>query len=179
MAETPTQEETPATTGVDENTAPIAPVEGKMPGWEGDFDPDRAARLVNNLREESKKSKDELTDLRKKLADKEDAEKSEFQRLQDRAVKAETELNETRSALLIAEIGKEFGVPAELLSGANREEIAAKAKALADWAAVTKRPSDDMPSKPKARLMQGFENGDKEGEAFDAQATIAKIRDRF
>lgn len=178
MPEKATNEEAPDQTGA-EITAPTAPAEGKSPGWEGDFDPDRAARLVNNLREESKKSKDELSELRKKLADKEDAEKSEFQRLQDRAEKAETELNATRSALLVAEISKEFSVPAELLSGANREEISAKAQALAEWAAVAKRPSDDMPRKPKARLMQGHETGDAEGDAFDATATAAKIRERY
>lgn len=178
MAESPTTE-TAETTKVEENTATTAPSDGKSPGWEGEFDAERAARLVTNLREESKKSKDELAELRKKLTDKEDAEKSEFQRLQDRAERAETELNATRSALLTAEIGKEYGVPAELLTGANREEIEAKAKALAEWAAAAKRPSDDMPQKPKARLVQGHEVGDKEGDAFDPQVTAAKIRERY
>ena len=176
MAELPTQEETPK---VDENAVSTPPTDGKSPGWEGEFDADRAARLVSNLREESKKSKDELTELKKKLTDKEDAEKSEVQRLQDRAERAENELNATRSALLTAEISKEFGVPVELLSGANREEIVVKAQALADWAALAKRPSDEMPMKPKARLMQGHETGDTEGEAFDSNATAAKIRERF
>lgn len=178
MAESPTTE-TAVTTKVEEKTATTTPTDGKSPGWDGDFDADRAARLVTNLREESKKSKDELAELRKKLTEKEDAEKSEFQRLQDRAERAETELNATRSALLTAEISKEFGVPAELLTGSNREEIEAKAKALAEWATAAKRPSDEMPSKPKARLLQGHSSGDTEGEAFDPAVTAAKIRERY
>lgn len=179
MANEPTETPTEAPAKV-ENSAPndSAPTDGKTPGWEGEFDPDRAARLVNNLREESKKSKDELAELRKKLAEKEDAEKSELQRIQERAERAEAELNQTRSALLVAEVAKEYGVPADLLTGSTREEIEVKAKALAEWAGAAKRPADDVPGKPKPRLVPGV-GGGSDGEAFDPAATAAKIRARY
>jgi len=177
MANEPTDKATDATAPVDSATTETAPADGKAPGWEGDFDPDRAARLVTNLRDESKKAKDELADLRKKLAEKEDAEKSELQRIQERAERAEAELNQTRSALLVAEVAKEYGVPADLLNGSNREEIEARAKALADWAGASKRPADEVPGKPKPRLVPG--SGAATDDAFDPAATAAKIRARY
>lgn len=179
MPELPAPDNANDSSKAEQDPTPTPPADGKTPGWEGDFDPERAARLVANLREENKKAKDEAVEYRKKLADIADAEKTEVQRLQDRAERAESELNATKSALLTAEIAKEYGVPVELLAGANREEIEAKAKALAEWAAVAKRPADDLPKKPKARLMQGHEAGDAEGEPFDAKATAAKIRERY
>lgn len=177
MANEP-EDKTPAPADVDNNPAPTPPADDKGPGWEGDFDEERAKRLVINLREEKKKAADELAELRKKLAEKEDAEKSEFQRLQERAERAESELNETRSALLVAEIAKEFGVPAALLTGKDREEIEAKAKALSEWAGAAKRPADDVPGKPKPKLVNGNGASD-DGEAFDAMATAKKIRERY
>lgn len=176
MAIEPTNEKTEAPAEVETPTPNDAPTDGKTPGWEGDFDPERAARLVTNLRDESKKAKDELADLRKKLSEKEDAEKSESQRLQERAERAEAELNQTRSALLVAEVSKEYGVPADLLSGSNREEIEARAKALADWAGA-KRPAEEVPGKPKPKLVPG--SGSDTSEAFDPAATAAKIRARY
>lgn len=168
-----------------EPTAPVEPAskndavpEGKSPGWDGDFDPDRAARLVTNLREESKKAKEELAELRKRLSEKEDAEKSEFQRLQERAERAEQELNQTRSALLVAEVSKEYGVPADLLTGSNREEIEARAKALAEWAGAPKRPADDVPGKPKPKLVPGSGPAN-DGAPFDPNAAAARIRARY
>lgn len=176
MAENETTEPTGK---VEETPAPTAPADDKGPGWEGEFDPDRAARLVTNLREESKKTKDELAELRKKLAEREDAEKTELQRIQERAERAEAELNQTRSALLVAEISKEFGVPADLLTGSNREEIEARAKALAEWAGSGKRPADDVPGRPKPKLVPGSGGSASDAEPFDPAATAAKIRARY
>lgn len=180
MAEQPTKETTELDSKVEETPAPTPPAEDKSPGWEGDFDEERAKRLVTNLREEQGKTKAELAELRKKLAEKEDAEKTEFQRLQERAERAETELNQTRSALLVAEISKEYGVPADLLTGSNREEIEARAKALAEWAGPGKRPADDVPGRPKPKLVPGSGiAADGDAESFDPAATAAKIRARY
>jgi polyhydroxyalkanoate synthesis regulator phasin len=178
MANEP-NETTEAPAKVEDTTATTTPEPDKSPGWEGEFNPDRAARLVSNLREESKKAKDELTELKSKLAEKEDAEKSELQRIQERAERAEAELNATRSALLIAEVAKEYGVPADLISGKDREEIEARAKALADWAGASKRPADDVPSRPKPKLVSGAGASGNDDEPFDPVATAAKIRARY
>jgi DNA repair exonuclease SbcCD ATPase subunit len=181
MSENPT----PATVETAEEQTAVASAEsvdtssdasGKAPEWEGEFDQERASRLVANLREESKKAKEELTEIRKRLNEKEDAEKSEFQRLQERAERAEKELETTRSALLIADVAKEYGVPADLLpTSANREEIEARAKALAEWASASRRPAEDVPGKPKVRLVPGT-GEPATGEDFDPAALAAKIR---
>lgn len=164
----------------DQDKNPSTPTDqDKGPGWEGEFDPERAARLVSNLRDESKKAKEELAEIRKKLAEKEDAEKSELQRLQERAERAESELNQTRSALEIAEVAKAYGVPVALLTGSNREEIEARAKALAEWANAPKHPADELPSKPKPRLVPGQGGAAAESDDFDPAATAAKIRARY
>lgn len=176
MANEPVNTDAEAPAQAEDNTASLPSTMDKGPGWEGDFDPDRAARLVSNLRDESKKAKEELAELRKRLSEKEDAEKSEFQRLQERAERAEAELNNTRSALLVAEVSKEYGVPAGLLTGATREEIEARAKALAEWAAAPKNPADEMPAKPKPRLVPGSGASDADTSDFDPVATAAKIR---
>lgn len=177
MANEPTNETTEAKAEVVDTATPAA-LEDKSPGWDGEFDPERAARLVANLRDESKKAKEELAELRLKLTEKEDAEKTELQRIQERAERAEAELNATKSALLVAEIAKEYGVPADLLSGNTREEIEARAKALADWAGATKRPADEIPGRPKPKLVPGGSPTDT-SEPFDPVATAAKIRARY
>lgn len=178
MAEEPTNNAAEIDNDKADNTANTDPKTDKGPGWEGEFDPDRAARLVNNLRDEGKKYKEELAELKKRLAEKEDAEKSELQRIQERAERAEKELNETRSALLVAEVAKEYGVPANLLDGKDREEIEARAKALAEWASASKRPADDLPGRPKPKLVPGS-GSDGDDESFDPAAVAAKIRQRY
>lgn len=143
--------------------------------WDGDFDADRAKRLVENLRAEKKKAQDELTEARKRLGEKEDAEKSELQRIQERAERAERELSETRQSLLVATVAKKHGVPESLLSGSTEEEIEAKAVALAEWAGSTKKPADDVPGRPRPRLAPG--NGsDAEPVEEDVAEIVKKIR---
>lgn len=148
---------------------------GKSPEWDGDFDKDRAARLVANLREESKKAKEELAAIRSKLSEKEDAEKTEYQRLTERAERAERELESTKTTLMVAEVAKEYGVPADLLSGSSREEIEARAKALAEFAGSLKKPAEDVPSKPKPRLIPG-QGAEAITEDVDVAALAARIR---
>lgn len=175
MADTPENAPIPASDELEGKDASTTDPQDKSPAWEGEFDPERAARLVFNLRDESKKAREKLAELEKKLAEKEDAEKSEFQRLQERAERAEAELAKTNSALLVAEVSKAYGVPADLLTGSNREEIEARAKALAEWAQAPKRPADELPAKPKPRLIPGT-GGDSGADDFDPTALAAKIR---
>lgn len=177
MANEPENTTAAAEAPAEDKTTSASTPDGKSLGWDGEFDPERAARLVTNLRDESKKAKDELAELRKKLAEKEDAEKSEFQRLQERAERAESELNQTRSALMVAEVAKEYGVPADLLTGSNREEIEARAKALAEWVGQ-KRPAEELPTKPKPRLIPGNATGSADTD-FDPNAMAQKIRAKY
>jgi vacuolar-type H+-ATPase subunit I/STV1 len=148
----------------------------KAPKFEGDFDAERASRLVANLRAEVDALKSDRDSLKSTLTEKEEAEKSEFEKAVSRAERAEQELAEARSRLLVAEIAKEYGVPAELLNGSTKEEVEARAKALSEWAGAAKRPAEEIPGKPKARLVPGNAPGDSD--AIDPVALAAEIRSR-
>ncbi|GAA4981266.1 hypothetical protein [Actinopolymorpha pittospori] len=154
--------------------------EGSAPKWEGDFNPDRAARLVDNLRGDNAKLKETLGDLQKRLGEKEDAEKTELQRIIERAEKAEREAAEHRTALTVAKAAREHGVPDELLgflSGANEEEIQAKAKLLAEKLGTAGK-TPELPGKPKPKLVPG--NGsDADPGDLDPHAIAERIRARY
>jgi hypothetical protein len=63
----------------------------RKPPWDSDddFDPERAAKLLENLRDDLDKIKGERDDLRTKVQEHEDATKSDTQKLEERATKAE------------------------------------------------------------------------------------------
>ncbi|MEU4568670.1 hypothetical protein [Micromonospora sp. NPDC023956] len=173
MSENPTT--TPATdpaanggaTGGDPSTTPPAPSD-KAPKWEGDFDPDKAARLVANLR-------DELAAVKGRLKTREDAEKSDLQKAQERAEKLAADLKAERQK----DAAKSHKLPASLakhLTGETAEEIAASAKALADELGLAQTEAEPLPGRPKPRLRPGHAApGDTSG-AFDPAAVIKAAR---
>lgn len=135
--------------------APEAQDNGKAPKFEGEFDAERAAKLIENLRGDIAKLKASNGELSSKLSAREDAEKTEFEKLTERLQKAEKDATEFRTALTVAKVAREHGIPEELtgfLTGANEEEIAAKAKLLADTFGQTGK-SLELPGKPKAKLV--------------------------
>jgi len=72
-------------------------------------------------------------DAAKRLAEIEDASKSEQQRLEERATAAEKRLEETEARLLRAEVASDKGLPAALaarLTGTTKEELEADAEQL-------------------------------------------------
>jgi hypothetical protein len=147
--------------------------ETKSPEWDGPFDPERAARLVANLRSDLEKAKAELVSAKSTVEEKVEAEKSELQRLSERAESAERELTETRSALTRLSVAKEFHLPEEMvgfLTG-SEEEMKAKAEQLSRF---VKRPADDVPGKPKATLTPG--HGGDETPVFDPAKVAASVR---
>lgn len=166
--------ETPDTPPAEPATPPASE---KAPKWEGEFDPERAARLVENLRKEAAETKARLAAYEKAQQEREDAEKSEAQRLAERAQRAEDEAKAARRELIAAKVVAKHGLPesaVSFLTGDTEEEIEAKAQALAELASVGKRPADEIPGKPKPRLTPG--QGESESEGFDPDAMAAKIR---
>lgn len=143
----------------------------KAPKWDGEFDPDRAAKLVSNLREELKETK-------AKLGEKEEAEKTEFERIQDRAATAEKEAADARLELMRLRVAKEHSLPEELmefLTGDDEEALAEKAKRLSEFAAG---PSSDDGGRPKPNLRPGNGENPATGAApdFDPKAIAKKSR---
>ncbi|GAA2843848.1 hypothetical protein Acy02nite_68380 [Actinoplanes cyaneus] len=153
------------TTGDAPSTTP--PPVGQAPTWDGDFDPDRAKRLVENLRKE----RDEA---RSKLKAHEDDQKSDLQKAQE----SREELARELATLRKEHAAKEHGLPASLarfLTGDTAEEIAASAKALAEETGLTKTETAPLPGRPKPRLKPGHAAGD-EATDFDPEAVIKAVR---
>ena len=75
----------------------------------------------------------------------EEANKSELQKATERADSLQAELNAMKSAeqlrTLREEVSKEKGVPANLLTGATKEECEAQAEQLLNWANPNSYPS--------------------------------------
>lgn len=63
----------------------------------------------------------------------EEANKTELQKAQERAETLERELKQTRLQAKRAEFAAQYGVPANLITGANDEELEENAKALKEW----------------------------------------------
>ncbi|MDG4801714.1 hypothetical protein [Micromonospora sp. WMMD980] len=154
-------------------TTPPAPAD-KAPKWEGEYDPEKAARLVANLRAE-------LDGVKGKLKTREDAEKSELQRAIERAEAAEAEAGKLRTASAITEAVKAHGLPAQLakyVTGATEDEINASAKALAeDFGVKAEQTTEPIPGRPKPRLVPGHATSGDEG--FDPNAVIKAVRGTY
>jgi|SRR5690606_23700078 len=135
----------------------------KAPKWDGEFDPDRAARLVANLRSE-------IDEVRARLRESEAAERAAL----DRAEKAQRELIEARKTMAL----RAFNLPASLakaLDGETEVELEASAKALAEELGLVKRADDDLSGRPKRRLVPGHAP-DGDSDDFDPRAVIRKAR---
>ncbi|GAB1641763.1 hypothetical protein [Krasilnikovia sp. MM14-A1259] len=149
------------------NTTAPSTTTDKAPKWEGDFDPDKAARLVANLREE-------LAGVKSKLKTREDAEKNDLQKATERGESLAHELNELRRK----DAARDYGIPASLakfIIGDSPDEITASAKALADELGAVKPDTDSLPGRPKPRLKPGHGTGD-DASGFDPVAVAKAAR---
>lgn len=135
--------------------APAVPADGgatppadAAPKWEGDFDPERAARLIANVREEAKGYKSALSEVQTKLAAFEQAQLSEAEKLAQRASTAETELSKARRELAVRDALTDHGLPksaARFLTGETAEEIADAAKAFAELSGAKPADTNALP----------------------------------
>lgn len=162
-----------------ETAAPAAepatpPAEPAQQKWAGEFDAERAARLVDSLRKE-------LAEAKGKIGARDAADMTEVQKLTARAETAERELAEARTANLRAAVAARFGLPAELaefLTGTDEAAMTAQAEVLAKTAAPQAPPAE-MPGRPVARMMPGHaaHAGDDDA-AFDPAAVAKAARRR-
>lgn len=90
-------------------------------------------------------------DAAKRLAEIEEANKSEAQKAQERLAQVEEELAQERAARIRAEVAAAKGVPVELLKGSTQEDIEAEADRLLEF----KGESPDPSPFPKADPSQG------------------------
>lgn len=135
---------TPAVPAVPADAGTTPPVAPATPTWEGEFDPERAARLVENLRAESKARQDALTAAQAKVAEFEQAQMSEQDKVAQRAQAAEAQLAETYRKLAMVS-HKLPEAASEFLTATSPEDIEAQAKRLAE---TFPTPAAGSPSEP-------------------------------
>lgn len=146
---------------------------GKAPKFEGEFDAERAAKLVENLRADVAKRDADLKALKAQIEEKGGSEKT----LQQRLDALESRAAEAERSLLVARVAKEQGVPDDLLEFlTGKDEAALKTQAERLAAHAKKQPADDVPRRPRPRLTPGH-NGEDE-EKFDADAVAKAARRR-
>lgn len=111
----------------------------KQPKKVQDAYEEHTSGLTSALEKERKANKDakpslvKLAELEKEEQKRADAQKSELQKAQDRADKAEAESRETKLALMRRDVAAETKLPAELadfLKGETSEEMTASAQIL-------------------------------------------------
>jgi hypothetical protein len=107
------------------------PPAASAPTWDGDFDPERAARLVENLRAESKQHKEALAKAQARIAEFEQAQMTEQEKIAHRAETAEKQLADAhrRLAVLTHQLPESA---VRFLTATTPEEIEAQAKELAE-----------------------------------------------
>ena len=115
-----------------------------------DFDWKAAARKWESRAKESFAKAQANEDAAKRLAEIEDAKKSDEQKWQERLEKLENELNGTRRDAERARIQARYGISdadAELfLTAADSEQLEKQAKALADREAAKKKNGPTVPA---------------------------------
>jgi hypothetical protein len=164
--------------------------------FSGEFDAERASRLIENLRQEVASLKEERTTLKSEKQEREDAEKTELDRLKDRLAAAENETKEARRAHSVSKAQAKHGLSdeeaEEFLSGLDDEEkILARAERLAGLRGPGSQEEnggdendegdeggqDDLPSKPKPNLRPGSGGSEDSGE-IDEDAIVEAARER-
>lgn len=131
----PTTETQPTT------PTPAPPVEAQKPqdGEPKTFD----AEYVQKLRQEAAKYRTEAkanADAAKRLAEIEEANKTEAQKLADKLAAAESKAQEAELRALRSDVSRAKGVPAELLSGTTEDELNAAADRLLAFRGEAPKP---------------------------------------
>lgn len=146
----PTNTTTPPT--IDPQTPTTAPAEAPtaQDAEPKTFDAD----YVSKLRQEAAKYRTEAkanADAAKRLAEIEEAQKTETQKLADRLAAAEKRAQDAELKALRSEIAQAKGVPAALLTGSTEDELNASADALIAFRGSAPKP----PAAPPAEGVQG------------------------
>ena len=157
QADAPDAAETPT-------ASPAAPPEGKQESFDADY--------VAKLRAENAKYRTAAKaneDAAKRLAEIEESQKTEQQKLAERLADAERKAAEAELKAARAEDAREKGVPAELLAGSTAEE-------LADYADKLLAFRGEAPKKPAAPPATGQGNVGSALPAPDIDAQITEAQ---
>lgn len=104
---------------------------------------------------------EELTKLK-------ESEKTELQRLQERAEQAEARLAQTEIQSMHARLAAEYGVPVEAIHGDDEDTARKSAQTVVEWASSTFQPKKKVPARG---LQSGASSSDRlSGKERAAQA---------
>lgn len=149
------------------------PQESETPPWGDDFDPARAWKTIQTLRESEKELKRLKAEQERAEKEREDAEKTEIERLSEERDRLKAELAARDREALVAKVAKDHGIPEDLvefLTADTEEALVAQAERLGSK--VKTAPADDLPGKPKPRLTPG--TGSDDGVPSETPEEIAK-----
>lgn len=104
-----------------------------------------ARKWEQRAKDANRRVKD-LEPFEAKVSELEEASKSELEKAQERAERAERALAEASAVAVRAEVAAEKGVPVALLSGDSREALIASAEALLAFRDETARKGNYVPS---------------------------------
>ncbi|WP_306365447.1 hypothetical protein [Nocardia sp. CC227C] len=143
MSETPIDQ--PA---ADEPETPVADTPQEPVETATETEPDLAAEVAKwkALSKKNEQRAKENADKAKRFDELEEANKTELQKLLDRAEKAERAAEEARIGKLRSDVARETGVPAELIHGGTEEEMRAAAEVALAFKGNAK-PSPAAPAK--------------------------------
>lgn len=130
--------------------------------FEGEFDAERAARLIENLRSEVSSLKEERNELKSEKQEREDAEKTEVERLKDALERAQGETKTAKRDAALRRAQAKHGLSdedvEEFLDGVDEDKIEARAARLAE------RLGTGSGGSQEERGGDGEENGEENGE---------------
>lgn len=134
--------------------------EGEKPPWGSDeeFDAKRAWQLIQDVREDSKKTKAERDELRGKVKKHEDASKSDQEKLEERTTTAEKNAAEAIKEAARLRVALRKGLTetqAKRLVGDDEEALEKDADELLESFRSENGDGDGKPRRPKERLRPG------------------------
>lgn len=137
--------------------------EDRSPAPEPERQQPPRSEVPQEVRDALRRANREAETLRRQLKDYQDKDKSETERLAERAAEQERRAAAAESLLLRYEVGSAKGLPAQLvgrLQGDTREELEADAEQLLALVAPPKPAEPEKPAKPQATdLGQGRREG--------------------
>ncbi|WP_424936677.1 MULTISPECIES: hypothetical protein [Bacteria] len=155
------------------------PKEAAEHPWGDDFDAATAWKALTSSRDDVKALKAKLDAYEQAEQERADADKTELEKAQARAERAESDLKAARREAVLAR----SGLPEKLHGFITGETDEAIAQQIADLTAALGESDKDTPepepkpvlsSRPKAALTPG--HGGDDAPAFDADAIVAAIR---
>lgn len=160
------------------------------PPWGDDFDPERAWRTISTLREESQKHKREKQELAGRLQAYDDAQKTDLEKLEEKATTAEQRAAAAEAANLRLEVafdnapeGMSVAQVRKLskrLSGSTKEELEADAEELFGEFTPAGDGGQGPPRRPQERLRSGAASGSsQEDEDLDPDKLADLVPRRY